>query len=681
MNWKKALVGLSTLCMLVGGMPAFGADNETFPPVNEGSSATLPQDLDTTDSPSFAGLTLTDNIVVDTNGKGITFKRGATLLDSGSNAATLTGALTVSGLLTAGTLSSGAGGLTSDADGDVVAKSLTLSVTPLALGSGGSGASSAATAPWALKGANSDITSLSALSTAIPASGGGTGNTTGAGLVGGTSSANDTSGTVTLTASSAHTRFFNQGASALTYELPACTAEARGLWVFRSTGTGTGDVTLDPAAGDAIGGLSANTNFQINATVTANLYWVLFCDGVANWVWIKEPTQSITYQSAGMLMTGSGGIITSSGAPTGQLLSANNMTSATSLVSVGTITTGTWDGTDVAVTAGGTGSSTGAGLIGAYGSANDTSGTVTLTATSARVRYFDQGSSTLNYDLPPAASVPLGVFYFAINISGTNSGDVSWTPNGAETINGTAAAWTITDSMGLGSFGALMSDGVSGWIWITPFNNIYTSGAGIVAKGTTTSMFTKVSTLSSSQLSSAVGLTAVGALDTGSIASGFGTISTGNNITTTATLTGGTFDLTADTVDLADGGTGSSTAAGARTNLEVNVFTDGTDQTITSAGALTRAHSLGRTPKEVWWALVCQTDEAGYTAGQVIFYTPTQVTTVVGNTNGGHSVIVDGTNLTVRFGSSTSVYSAPHATTGVATDLTNANWKLRLYAR
>ncbi len=182
--------------------------------------------------------------------------------------------------------------------------------------------------------------SSSGVSLPVSALNGGTANTTGAGLVGGTSSANDTSGTVTLTAASAHTRFFSQGASTLTYELPACTGEARGLWVFRSTGTGTGDVTLDPAAGDAIGGLSANTNFVISATMTTNTYWVLFCDGVANWVWIKEPTQTITYQAAGMLMTGSGGVITSSGAPTGQLLSANNMTSATSLTAVGALATG-----------------------------------------------------------------------------------------------------------------------------------------------------------------------------------------------------------------------------------------------------------------------------------------------------------------------------------------------------
>jgi hypothetical protein len=49
---------------------------------------------------------------------------------------------------------------------------------PLPVGSGGTGASSNAAAPFALKGANSDITSLSGLTTALSIGQGGTGQTT-----------------------------------------------------------------------------------------------------------------------------------------------------------------------------------------------------------------------------------------------------------------------------------------------------------------------------------------------------------------------------------------------------------------------------------------------------------------------------------------------------------------------
>lgn len=105
------------------------------------------------------------------------------------------------------------------------------------------------------------------------------------------------------------------------------------------------------------------------------------------------------------------------------------------------------------------------------------------------------------------------------------------------------------------------------------------------------------------------------------------------------------------------------------------------DQTITAAGALTLAHGLGRVPAIVSAQLVCQTGELGYTAGQVVAWGGTQDVTFVANTNAGYSAILDSTNLTIRFGSDTSTFSIPHATTGVATTITNANWKIRFYCQ
>ena len=100
------------------------------------------------------------------------------------------------------------------------------------------------------------------------------------------------------------------------------------------------------------------------------------------------------------------------------------------------------------------------------------------------------------------------------------------------------------------------------------------------------------------------------------------------------------------------------------------------DQTITSGGALTLAHSLGRIPIMINAYLVCQTSEAGYAAGQV---TPTQLGGFV--TSGtGLAVVPDATNLNVRFANIGTAFVVPDFSTGALTTLTNANWKVRFYA-
>lgn len=94
-------------------------------------------------------------------------------------------------------------------------------------------------------------------------------------------------------------------------------------------------------------------------------------------------------------------------------------------------------------------------------------------------------------------------------------------------------------------------------------------------------------------------------------------------------------------------------------------------QAITSAGTLTLAHLLTSVPLIVTVTLHCVTGEAGYTAGQEFdagFFS------YDGTVERGCSVLKDATNLTVRFASPANVYFVPHATTGVATALTNANW-------
>lgn len=101
-----------------------------------------------------------------------------------------------------------------------------------------------------------------------------------------------------------------------------------------------------------------------------------------------------------------------------------------------------------------------------------------------------------------------------------------------------------------------------------------------------------------------------------------------------------------------------------------------TDQTITSGGALTLAHSLGAIPHHVHVYLVCQTAEFGYTAGDLLLVG----TSPTGN-NQGISIVPDATNINVRYGSSGSgVFSINRKDTGGSANATNANWNLRFYA-
>lgn len=136
-------------------------------------------------------------------------------------------------------------------------------------------------------------------------------------------------------------------------------------------------------------------------------------------------------------------------------------------------------------------------------------------------------------------------------------------------------------------------------------------------------------------------------------------------------------DLTTATgvLDTAHGGTGSTSASGARTNLAVDIF-QSPDQVITTAGSLTLAHGLGRTPQKVWFALVNQTTEGNYSPGDVVF-SPSPASQPA--SNHGVSITVDGTNLNIRFGSNATTFELLNKTTGVSTSLTNSNWKIRFF--
>ena len=101
------------------------------------------------------------------------------------------------------------------------------------------------------------------------------------------------------------------------------------------------------------------------------------------------------------------------------------------------------------------------------------------------------------------------------------------------------------------------------------------------------------------------------------------------------------------------------------------------DQVITSAGALTLAHGLPSTPLGLKCVLVCQIGEGGYNPGDIVDPSMAQG----GGGSRGVSIVPDGTNLNIRYGSQVgSCFYLVHKTTGTNFNITNANWLARFIA-
>lgn len=96
------------------------------------------------------------------------------------------------------------------------------------------------------------------------------------------------------------------------------------------------------------------------------------------------------------------------------------------------------------------------------------------------------------------------------------------------------------------------------------------------------------------------------------------------------------------------------------------------DQTITTAGTLTLAHGFtAGSPRLVQLRLKCLTAEHGYSIGD-------QVLVAEGGLPGnrGAAVVLDATNIVIRFGSDANVFNVNDKATGASAAATNANWAL-----
>lgn len=99
---------------------------------------------------------------------------------------------------------------------------------------------------------------------------------------------------------------------------------------------------------------------------------------------------------------------------------------------------------------------------------------------------------------------------------------------------------------------------------------------------------------------------------------------------------------------------------------------ESTQQTITSAGALTLAHGLGVKPQLIQVSIVCQTAEGGYSIGDEVFMNPHVNKTSTNDQ--GVSIVPDSTNLNIRYGAFANAFSGLRKDTGVTFGFTNANW-------
>lgn len=133
-----------------------------------------------------------------------------------------------------------------------------------------------------------------------------------------------------------------------------------------------------------------------------------------------------------------------------------------------------------------------------------------------------------------------------------------------------------------------------------------------------------------------------------------------------------TGDITDGTIANADHADGSLQTG------KTDTFTS-TDQTITAAGTLTLAHSLGRLPKFICLWLVAQNSVLGYTAGDVLACPVGQDSTSTTDSR-GISIVPDTTNLNVKFGSTSGTFTINRKDTGAAAGITNTDWKIRFCA-
>lgn len=134
----------------------------------------------------------------------------------------------------------------------------------------------------------------------------------------------------------------------------------------------------------------------------------------------------------------------------------------------------------------------------------------------------------------------------------------------------------------------------------------------------------------------------------------------------------------APTLAVPTGGAGITVTGGSGSlTIAWTVFVS-SEQVITTGGSLTIAHGLGAIPTLVQARLVCQSAEEGYSVGDELIVN--NLLNSTGGGNDGQALMLDATNINIRFGNASPVYDILNFSTGNAVSITNANWRLKVYA-
>lgn len=102
------------------------------------------------------------------------------------------------------------------------------------------------------------------------------------------------------------------------------------------------------------------------------------------------------------------------------------------------------------------------------------------------------------------------------------------------------------------------------------------------------------------------------------------------------------------------------------------------EQVITPAGQLILAHGLSSAPKLISVSLICKIAEQGYAVGDKLIINPGINDPQTGGR--GISLVIDSTNLTIRYGNLTKVFQVIMKNTGGTVTLTDIDWRLVLEA-
>jgi hypothetical protein len=117
------------------------------------------------------------------------------------------------------------------------------------------------------------------------------------------------------------------------------------------------------------------------------------------------------------------------------------------------------------------------------------------------------------------------------------------------------------------------------------------------------------------------------------------------------------------------------------TDVGSSVFTEeyiSANQTITAAGSLTLAHGLSTAPKFYQVFLEAQANVLGYASGDIVGIGNHH--TQDGTASQGVSVVLDATNLNLKYGQTSNTFSVFRKDTGVSAGITNSDWELIIKA-